>query len=67
MKVNGEPVNTPSAVYDALQKNSAFCKLEVMDLQGELRFAQAAIYVGEHHQMGVLLVKEDYKLQDSIV
>lgn len=67
MKVNGEPVNKPSEFYTALQKKSAFCKLEVMDEKGEIRLAQTALYDGEHHQMGVLFVKEDYLLQDSII
>ena len=66
VKVNGQEVNTETGFYEALQINSAFCKLEVLNHDGEIRFAQGALYDGEHHQLGVLLVKGDVVLQDSI-
>ncbi|ARK32062.1 PDZ domain-containing protein [Halalkalibacter krulwichiae] len=65
-KVNGQAVNSETSFYDALQLNSAFCKLEVLNHDGEVRFAQGALYDGEHHQVGILLVKDDLVLQDSI-
>ncbi|WP_158736749.1 PDZ domain-containing protein [Alteribacillus sp. YIM 98480] len=58
MKVNGQVVNNESEFYDALQKNSAYCKVEVCDQQGEIRHAQSTVYDNEHHELGVLLVKE---------
>ncbi|MFB4164559.1 PDZ domain-containing protein [Alteribacillus sp. JSM 102045] len=58
MKVNGQPVNNESEFYDSLQKNSAYCKVEVCDVQGEIRHTQSAVYDNEHHELGVLLVKE---------
>ncbi|RSL30779.1 PDZ domain-containing protein [Salibacterium salarium] len=58
MKVNGQKVNTEKDFYQALQKNSAYCKVEVTDIQGELRHVQSALYDNEHHEMGVLLVKD---------
>ncbi|MFV8826510.1 PDZ domain-containing protein [Alkalihalobacterium sp. APHAB7] len=67
VKVNGQRVNDQLQFYDALQKNSAFCKLEVKDEDGEIRFAQTALYDGEHHQLGVLLLKAEYELQNSVV
>ncbi|WP_017726281.1 PDZ domain-containing protein [Halalkalibacterium ligniniphilum] len=67
LKVNGQPVNNEVGFYEALQINSAFCKIEVVDEHGEIRFVQGALYDGEHHQLGVLLVKEEYELQDSVV
>lgn len=67
VKVNGQNVNDQLQFYDALQKNSAFCKLEVKDEDGEIRFAQTALYDGEHHQLGVLLLKAEYELQNSVV
>ncbi|GAE27131.1 cell division topological determinant MinJ [Halalkalibacter wakoensis JCM 9140] len=67
VKVNGKEVNNETSFYEALQLNSAFCKLDVLNHEGEVRFAQGALYDGEHHQLGVLLVKEDTNLQDSII
>ncbi|WP_078555772.1 PDZ domain-containing protein [Bacillus alkalicellulosilyticus] len=67
VKVNGTAVNSPTTFYEALQRNSAFCKLEVIDINGEKRFAQSALYAGEHYQIGVVFVKEELQLKDSIV
>jgi tetrahydromethanopterin S-methyltransferase subunit F len=58
-KANGVSVRTEKEFYEALQKNRAFCKLEVIDVNNEPRFAQTALYEGGHHELGVLLVGED--------
>ncbi|MFC5793998.1 PDZ domain-containing protein [Thalassorhabdus alkalitolerans] len=57
MRVNGIPVNGEKDFYKALQRNSAYCKLDVADLNGEIRFAQSTVFHGAHHHVGVLLVK----------
>lgn len=67
LNVNGEEVNRPSQFYEALQKKAASVKMEVLDHNGEVRLVQTALYDGEHHELGILLVKEDYTYQDSIV
>lgn len=58
-KVNGIPVTNKEELYDALQKQSAFVKLEVINLDGEIKFAQHSIYTGEHHQLGIILSPDD--------
>lgn len=58
-KVNGVPVPTKEEMHAALRMNPAFCKLEVLNLKGELKFLQRAIYAGEHHQLGVILAPDD--------
>ncbi len=58
-KVNGTTVNNGRDFYIALQKNSAFCKLEVLDTNGEIRFAQRALFEGEHHELGLLFIGEE--------
>ncbi|MGY4688963.1 PDZ domain-containing protein [Salibacterium sp. K-3] len=65
MKVNNIPVHTKKEFYYALQKNSAHCRLEVMDTNGELRRVQSAVYDNEHHEIGVLMVKENDDLPAS--
>lgn len=57
-KVNGEKVTKEDDFYEALQRNSTFCKLEVRDKNGEIKFTQRAMYQGEHHRLGVLFPKE---------
>ncbi|MED4534056.1 PDZ domain-containing protein [Metabacillus fastidiosus] len=60
-KINGIQVKTVAEFYEALQKNRAFCKLEVIDLKGEIRFEQRALYDGEHHELGILFVADEKK------
>ena len=58
-KVNGVSVKTSQQFYEALQQNSAFCKLEIIDENGEIRFGQTALYDGEHYQVGLLFVQQE--------
>ncbi|MCG7407960.1 PDZ domain-containing protein [Paenibacillus sp. ACRRX] len=58
-KVNGIPVRTKEELHQALRSSAAFCKLEVYNNSGDLKFVQRAVYAGEHHQLGVLLAPDD--------
>lgn len=58
-KVNGTPVQDEKSFYEALQKNRAYCKLEVLDEKGEVRFAHSALYKGDHYELGILFVQDD--------
>lgn len=58
-KVNGISVKNVSDFYEALQQNRAYVKLEIIGLNGEIRFDQRASYEGEHHELGILFVKDD--------
>jgi hypothetical protein len=58
VKANGIKLNHETSLYQALQVNAAYCKLEVLDLNGEVRFVQGSLYQNEHHQLGVLLVHD---------
>lgn len=57
-KVNGIEVNNEPQFYEALQKNAAYCKLEVVDVNGQLRFVQGSLYEGDHHELGLILVED---------
>ncbi|KSU59866.1 PDZ serine protease [[Bacillus] enclensis] len=59
LKVNGTDVNTERGFYEALQKNGAYCKLEVLGTNGENRFEQGALYEGDHHELGILFADQD--------
>ncbi|MGG4491584.1 cell division protein [Metabacillus idriensis] len=61
MKTNGASVKTVDEFYQALQINGAFCKMEVIGLNGEIRYVQGAIYKGEHHELGILFVQDEKK------
>lgn len=57
-KVNGVPVRTKQELHQAMQMNSAFCKLEVLNLSGESKFVKRAIFSGDHHQLGIVLAPD---------
>ncbi|ABO68383.1 MULTISPECIES: PDZ domain-containing protein [Geobacillus] len=56
MKANGVHVRTEAEFYEELQRNRAFCKLDVIGHNGEVRFVQGALYEDEHHELGLLFV-----------
>lgn len=55
-RVNGQAVNDMTALYAALQRSPAFCKLEIVDASEEQRFVQRSRYAGEPHQLGIVPV-----------
>jgi hypothetical protein len=57
-KVNAMPVRTKSDLHEAIRLNPAFCKLEVLNLEGEIKFAQRPIYAGDHHALGIILAPD---------
>lgn len=58
-KVNGIQVVDKEQLHRALNQKSAFCKLEVMNHEGEIKFLQRAVYSGEHYQLGLILAPDD--------
>ncbi|SCW70446.1 hypothetical protein SAMN04487970_103138 [Paenibacillus tianmuensis] len=61
-KVNGIPVRTKQELHQAMQQNSAFCKLEILNLAGESKFLKRGIFSGEHHQLGIVLAPDQEAL-----
>ncbi|UHA71634.1 PDZ domain-containing protein [Paenibacillus sp. 481] len=59
VRANGIQVRTKEQLHQALRANAAFCKLEVLNYAGEVRFLQRALYAGEHHQLGALLAPDN--------
>lgn len=57
-KVNGVAVRTKQEMYEAMQLNAAYCKLEVVNLAGESKFLKRALFSGEHHQLGIILAPD---------
>ncbi|QJD85168.1 PDZ domain-containing protein [Cohnella herbarum] len=58
-KVNGVSVRTKEELHAALQRQSAFCKLEVVNRDGHVKFLQRARYEGEHYQLGLILAPDE--------
>ncbi len=59
LKANGFMVNTKEELHAALRSNTAFCKLEVLNLEGQNKFMHRALFDGEHHLLGLILVPDD--------
>ncbi|TBL73036.1 PDZ domain-containing protein [Paenibacillus thalictri] len=57
-KVNGFPLSGKQDLHFAMRQNSAFCKLEVINHEGQSKFVQRALYSGEHHQLGIVLAPD---------
>ncbi|MFD2615582.1 PDZ domain-containing protein [Paenibacillus gansuensis] len=57
-KVNGVKVTRKEDLHAALGLQSAFCKLEVINLEGQSKFVQRALFAGEHHMLGVILAPD---------
>jgi len=66
-KVNGTNVNDEHSFYEALSRNGAHCKLEVLDTNGQIRFVQRALYEGDHHELGILFVQDEKKWDSAVV
>ncbi|MCQ6275716.1 PDZ domain-containing protein [Bacillus sp. V3B] len=66
-KANGVSINNEESFYEALQKNRAHCKLEVLDVNGQIRFVQRALYEGDHHELGILFVQDEKNWDDAAV
>jgi hypothetical protein len=58
-KVNGMQVRRREDLHQALRLNSAFSKLEILNLQGEVKFASRPLYANEHHQLGLILAPDE--------
>ncbi|WP_342432990.1 PDZ domain-containing protein [Neobacillus sp. FSL H8-0543] len=65
-KINGVQVRDEEVLYEAIQKNRAHCKLEVLDTNGEVRFVQRALYEGDHYELGILFVQDGRKYDKKI-
>ncbi|MHC0037843.1 PDZ domain-containing protein [Pseudoneobacillus sp. C159] len=60
-KVNGQTIQNEVDFYEALHRNRAFCKLDVLDVNDQIRFVSSALYEGQHHELGVLFVSDQEK------
>lgn len=60
-KVNGRLTADADELYEALQTNGSFCKLEIIGHDGEKRIEQTALYNNDHHHLGLILVGEPYR------
>ncbi|BBI36106.1 PDZ domain-containing protein [Cohnella abietis] len=58
-KVNGAVVRNKEQLHAAMQRQAAFCKLEVVNRDGHIKFLQRARYEGEHYQLGLIMAPDE--------
>ncbi|MEI3607451.1 PDZ domain-containing protein [Pseudogracilibacillus sp. SE30717A] len=54
LKVNGRYVINSNQFYEALQNSGAFFKLDVIDINGEIRFINSPFYEEDHYELGII-------------
>lgn len=54
-------ITNKQELYGAILKNRAYCKLEIIDTNGEIRLVQGALYEGDHHELGILFIEKQRK------
>lgn len=61
IRVNGKTVYNTLEFYEALQRSGAFVKLDIVNLDGEVRFLQSAKYEVDLHDLGLLFPEPPLK------
>jgi hypothetical protein len=59
LKINGQDIFHRDDIYPALQVNSAHCKMEVRNIEGNIKYLQRALYQGDHHQLGLIVAPDE--------
>ncbi|MFT8872880.1 MAG: cell division protein [Sporolactobacillus sp.] len=54
--VNDQKVASEDEFYQALQRQAAYCKLEIVDMNGEPRIVKLPIHEGDGHHIGLLFL-----------
>lgn len=58
-RVNQLSIATKDDLHEALRSSPAFCKLELLTIEGQPKKVSRAIFSNEHHQLGILLCPDD--------
>ncbi|MFC4618576.1 cell division protein [Camelliibacillus cellulosilyticus] len=65
IKVNGLPVRSELDFYKGMQLNAAYCKLEVADRQGEVRFVKSMVHENDLHDIGLLFLEPSRRVKGA--
>lgn len=58
-KVNGVKVNNQDDLHTAFRESPAFYKLEIINLEGQVKFLQRAVFAGDHYQLGMIFAPNE--------
>lgn len=59
LRANGQALYQRKDLYAAMQSNLAFCKLDIRNHEGEIKFAKTSVYQQDHHQLGIILCPDE--------
>lgn len=62
-KVNDKRISSPDEFYEALRSTGAYFKLDILDDRNEVRFVQGALYEDDHYKLGLIFMKEPYRMK----
>lgn len=62
-KVNGKEVTSVQQLHDAIQTVDSYCKMEVENLAGEIKFVQRGRFANDHHLLGMIFVPDEDTLR----
>jgi hypothetical protein len=63
VKLNGVAVSHQNDIYPLLQRQSSFCKMEVLNKEGNIKYLHRSLYQGEPHGLGVVPAPDQYARQ----
>lgn len=62
---NNVVIETETDFYQALSKNSVYCRLKVKGVDGELRLTETAIYADSPHEIGVVILEKQINSKNT--
>lgn len=63
-KINGVPVRSEEEFYQALQINATYCKMDVLNHDGEVRFVKGMVHENDLHNIGLLFLEPSRRVKD---
>lgn len=63
LKVNGVTVSHQNDIFPLLQRQTSFCKMEVLNKEGNIKYVHRSMYEGEPHGLGVVPAPDQFARQ----
>ncbi|GGE36462.1 cell division topological determinant MinJ [Pullulanibacillus camelliae] len=64
-KANGRQVRSEEEFYQALQINAAYCKLDILNYEEEVRFVKGPVYENDFHNIGFLFLEPSRRVMEK--
>jgi hypothetical protein len=63
-KVNGVSVRSEEEFYQAIQLNATYCKMDVLNHDGEVHFVKGMMHENDLHNIGLLFLEPSRRVKD---